>query len=83
MDIKYIGAIVIFQRYKDNRPHWSGHAAIVEEIRDLTIHTIDGNTSLGGSREGDVVGRAIRPLNFSIKNGLRPLGFIYPEKPLV
>jgi len=78
-----IGSIVIFQRYKDNNPHWSGHAAIVEEVSEFIIYTIDGNTNSEGSREGDVVGRTNRTLNFSLRNGLRPLGFIYPEKPIV
>lgn len=39
-----------------------GHVGIVEAVRIGFVQTIEGNTSTGGSREGDGVYRRTRPL---------------------
>lgn len=49
------GDVVIF------RPHFS-HIGIVEEVKELGLQTIEGNTDGGGSREGDGVYRKFRPV---------------------
>jgi len=40
-----------------------GHTGLVERIAAGMVHTIEGNTDPGGSREGDGVYRRIRPLS--------------------
>jgi len=40
-----------------------GHTGLVERVTGSSIHTIEGNTNLAGSREGDGVYRRIRPLS--------------------
>jgi hypothetical protein len=40
-----------------------GHTGLVERIAAGMLHTIEGNTDPGGSREGDGVYRRIRPLS--------------------
>ena len=78
-----VGSIIIWQSYKNNTPHWSGHVGIVEKIEETVIHTIEGNTNPMGGREGYTVSSKVRTLNFKVKNGLRVKGFIYPEKAIV
>jgi peptidoglycan hydrolase-like protein with peptidoglycan-binding domain len=50
------GAIFIIDHGKGQ-----GHTGIVERATASAIHTIEGNTNAGGSREGDGVYRRIRP----------------------
>jgi len=77
------GAIVIWQYYKNNKPHWSGHAGIVidePKQHEMSFLTIEGNTNSKGGREGIEVAKKIRTLNFEPKRqGLVLKGFIYPE----
>jgi hypothetical protein len=40
-----------------------GHTGLVERAEHGSVHTIEGNTNAGGSREGDGVYRRIRPLS--------------------
>lgn len=75
-----IGAIVIWQTYKNGIADWTGHAAIVERINGLkNFETIDGNSNSEGGREGIEVARQIRTYNFDNNNGLRLIGFIHPK----
>lgn len=71
------GAVVIWQYYKDGKPHWSGHAGIVESIEGETIRTVEGNTNAAGGREGIEVAKKVRKLNFTpVARGLVLKGFI-------
>lgn len=71
-----VGSIVIWQRYKDGKPSWQGHAGIVIEVIDENrFRSIEGNTNRAGSREGDSVQIKERTLTHRI-NGLNVLGFI-------
>lgn len=74
------GALVIWQKQINGKPHWSGHAGIVTEvIDDTTFKSIEGNTipdnSTGDSREGYIVAIKKRKVK-SVTNGLQVLGFI-------
>jgi len=76
----YIGALTVWQMYKDGAKHWSGHIGIstVEGAHRL-VTTIDGNTNSEGGREGIEVAEMSRDFDFSPKQkGLVLLGFIYP-----
>ncbi len=51
-----VGAIFLI-----DHGHGQGHAGLIEEINgDGSLTTIEGNTSKGGSREGDGVWRRVR-----------------------
>lgn len=74
------GALVVWQNYKNAKPHWTGHIGIVLKIDKLNnkIISIEGNTNDDGSREGYKVASKLRSVDFSRKNGLNLLGFVYP-----
>lgn len=72
------GDIVIWQSYKSGRAKTSGHAAIVIEVNDNSLKTIEGNTNDKGGREGYIVAEKNRTIDFDNDNGLRMLGFIKP-----
>jgi len=74
------GCVVIWQYYKDNKPHWSGHAGIVTRgYENNFFETIEGNTNSKGGREGIEVSKKLRPLDFEPKyRGLVLKGFIHP-----
>ncbi len=74
-----VGDIVIWQSYKKGKALTSGHAAIVVEIKDGYIETIEGNTNDKGGREGYIVAKRTRKIDFDNDNGLRILGFIKPN----
>jgi len=76
------GSLAVWQKYKDGKAGWSGHIAIVESfnIGRRQLNTIDGNTNDRGGRDGYIVARIGRELDFTIKqNGLVLLGFITPK----
>ena len=79
-----IGAVVIWQYYKDNKPHWSGHAGIVTKVYSDDsdfFETIEGNTNSKGGREGIEVSKKERSLSFEPKHrGLALRGFIHPKE---
>lgn len=80
-EIPVKGALAIWQTYKNGKPHWTGHIGVVEKIYSKPfITTIDGNTNYGKSREGFVVAPVQRKMNFKQNNGLRLLGFVYPNQ---
>lgn len=71
-----VGSIVIWQKYINGNPHWSGHAGIVSEvISDKEFRSIEGNTNSAGSREGNVVAEKTRKI-IKLDTGLNVLGFI-------
>jgi len=73
------GDIVIWQSYKRGKAQTTGHAAIVMEVGDGFIKTIEGNTNDKGGREGYTVAEKTRTIDFTNTNGLRMLGFIKPN----
>jgi hypothetical protein len=74
------GALIIWQYHENGKPTWKGHAGIVKMLENEFIHTIEGNTNAGGSREGDQVAEKIRKYNFEpVQKGLVLLGFIHPK----
>lgn len=47
------GSVIIWQKYNDDEPHWSGHVGIVAAVDDsVRVTTIEGNTNAQGGREG-------------------------------
>ena len=65
-----VGAVVIWQNYRDGKPHWTGHAGIVVKIYSDDsdkFESIEGNTNTSGGREGIEVGRQVRMINFEPK----------------
>lgn len=70
------GDLVIWQRYKDGKKVWQGHAGIVTKVNpDESFNTVEGNTNSEGSREGDSVQEKHRKNTFK-EDGLNVLGFI-------
>lgn len=75
-DVPKVGSLVIWQRYKDGKATWAGHAGIVTKVNsDGSFVSIEGNTNSAGSREGDSVQEKVRK-NIRTDNGLNILGFI-------
>lgn len=75
-DTPVAGSIVIWQKYNNGVPHWSGHAGIcTEAISDTEFKSIEGNTNASGGREGVVVAEKRRKI-VKLKTGLNVLGFI-------
>ncbi|UCD07711.1 MAG: CHAP domain-containing protein [Candidatus Aenigmatarchaeota archaeon] len=70
------GDIVIWQKYKQGKPHWSGHAGIVTEVTPGGFVSVEGNTNDAGGREGYIVAEKKRKLNLTTTSGLRIKGFI-------
>lgn len=75
-----VGAIAIWQKYKNGKATTQGHAAIVKGSTQTHVITIDGNTNASGGREGYHVAEKKRRMNFGEKSGLVLLGFIHPPK---
>lgn len=75
-EVPKVGALVIWQRYKEGKATWQGHAGIVSKVNtDGSFLSIEGNTNSAGSREGDSVQEKVRR-NIRTDNGLNILGFI-------
>jgi hypothetical protein len=71
------GALVYWQRYRDGKGEWQGHAGVVSKvISDTEFYSIEGNTNAGGSREGDSVQEKHRFVKLDVENGLKVMGFI-------
>lgn len=69
-------SLVIWGEYKNGILQWTGHAGVVSEVIDKnTFKSIEGNTSGGGSRNGDRVWDHIRTTSVKA-NGLNVLGFV-------
>lgn len=78
-DVHYVpveGDLVVWQRYQNNIADWKGHVGIVSSVISATSFTsIEGNTNVTGSPEGDRVQEKHR-LIFRPVTGLRVLGFV-------
>ncbi len=72
------GAIAIWRSYENGVETWRGHTGIVTGFSDMLLTTIDGNTNVDGSREGQVCRRKSRGFGRDVKNGLRLKGFVHP-----
>lgn len=69
-------SLVIWSDFVRSKPTWKGHAGIVSELIDQnTFKSIEGNTSGGGSRNGDRVYEHTRS-TAPKADGLNVLGFI-------
>lgn len=76
------GSLAVWQKFKNGKPHWSGHIGIYTENLSLKLfNSIDGNTNDDGSREGYEVAKKCRSYNYTSKSGLVLIGFIEPKKP--
>jgi hypothetical protein len=76
------GDIVIWQNIKDTS---KGHAGVVVAREGDTFKTIEGNTNIGGSSEGDKVLLKTRQLNYNKtepNSNLKLLGFIRKRIPV-
>lgn len=73
------GYLVLWQSIKDGKPQTTGHAGIVTELKSTwEFKSIEGNTSIAGSREGIAVGENDRKVLKDVWSGLKVLGFIQP-----
>lgn len=82
--IPVVGAVAIWRTYRNGRAQSSGHLGIVTAIDDLKRpQTTEGNTNAVGGREGEIVANKTRLVDFSVNNGLRLIGFIYPKTSLL
>jgi len=78
-EIPVPGSVVIWQKYKDGMPHWTGHAGIVTEVYKDVFKSVEGNTNDSGGREGIEVAEKLRDVDFRIlPNTLVLKGFIHP-----
>jgi len=73
------GAAVYWQKYRNGKATWMGHAGIVVQVFDNSFVSVEGNTNPNGGREGYIVAKQGRRMNFHTTNGLRLLGFVHPE----
>ena len=76
------GALVVWQRYKYGKPHWSGHIGVVTEVQGKIFKSVEGNTNDGKSREGYKVAEHIHDNMAYMRHkehGLRLIGFVYPK----
>lgn len=72
-----VGSLVIWQQQKNGKPHWTGHAGIVEKVfDDEAFQAIEGNSNVAGSRDGDRVIPRSRRVVDDVPNGLKVLGFV-------
>lgn len=47
------GALIVWQTYNDDKPHWTGHIGVVIGKEDgEKVVTVEGNTNSQGGREG-------------------------------
>lgn len=78
------GAVVVWATFKNGKRQSTGHIGIVAEVSEdgKNYTTIEGNTSDKGGREGIIVAsrkRTIDASKWTVENGLRLMGFVYPE----
>lgn len=75
------GDVVIWQNYRNGKPHWTGHAGIVvaTDYNQAHFTTVEGNTNDKGGREGIMVASKSRLIDFEPRQkGLVLKGFIKP-----
>jgi hypothetical protein len=71
-----LNTLVVWQHYENGEPQPTGHMAILKSFENGNLNTIDGNTNLAGSREGDGIYEKNRTLKENVITGLKFLGFI-------
>lgn len=74
--IPMAGDMAIWRMYKNGEPTWDGHAGIVKKLGYGTFTTVEGNTTNKGGDEGYIVAEKTRPIDYTVNNGLRLVGFI-------
>ena len=78
------GAVVVWASFKNGKRLSTGHIGIVTEVKDAVNYTtVEGNTTDKGGREGIMVALRNRHLTkdkWTVDNGLRLMGFVYPEE---
>lgn len=62
-DVPTVGAIACHQKDPSD-PNSEGHASIIDEIEDVTLIDVSGNTNAQGSRAGNLVGPNRRPRTY-------------------
>ncbi len=80
-DVPQLGALAIWQTFRNGKFEWTGHTAIVSEFNVGTkmMKTIDGNTSDRNTREGDLVAE-VSSSYVKDRGTLRLRGFVYPKQ---
>ena len=76
------GAIVVWATFKGGKRQSTGHIGVVVSVDFDKYTTIEGNTTEKGGRDGVVVAERHRVLSkeaWLTANGLRLMGFVYPE----
>lgn len=71
-----LNTLVVWQHYKDGEPQPTGHMGVLKSFDNSILNTIDGNTNVAGSREGDGFYEKNRTIKENVVNGLKFLGFI-------
>lgn len=69
------GALAIWQRMKNGKATWQGHAGIVVSFSGTRFESVEGNTNDHGGREGYIVARHSHEVR-KVREGLQVLGFI-------
>lgn len=73
-----VDSLVVWQKYVNGVADWRGHCGIVTSVQGQRFESFEGNTGSADPREGD--GFYVKIHNsehgYSVKNGLRLLGFI-------
>lgn len=72
------GAVAVWRTFKDGKPQSTGHMAIVTHTTPDFFHTVEGNTTDKGGREGIMVATRVRSFAWNRETGLRLMGFINP-----
>lgn len=76
------GAVVVWATFKNGKRQKTGHIGIVSKVDGKKYNTVEGNTTDKGGREGIMVAERFRELRDEVwktENGLRLMGFVYPE----
>ncbi len=76
------GCVVVWATFKNGKRQKTGHIGIVTDVNESKYNTVEGNTTDKGGREGIMVAirnRELRDEVWKNKNGLRLMGFVYPE----
>ena len=73
-----VGAIVIWRKKKNNAYTLLGHVGIVTEVHEDYFVSVEGNTNVAGSREGEVVAEKKRSYSWNKSTGLELSAFIAP-----
>jgi hypothetical protein len=82
--VPVVGALAVWATFKNGKRQKTGHMGIVTEVNDngIDYDTTEGNTTDKGGRDGVTVAERFRhltPDKWTIENGLRLMGFVYPE----